>query len=186
MKISCSDTQNKNLTITRGIFVTIPLLFLLIGGCAHRTIDEFFIDNNVLQYYIRAAKFSYKHIKASIDFTYRNYEDSNTMVRCNFTIFNTLKNIKQIDNAYFMIDDTTRVETDSIVQMFAERAYTRIRYTSRIPVDGFKKLIYGDDVTFVLNDSIPLKAKKVFYRRMDDASEIITFPKEQSQSPHTL
>ncbi|MBD3314254.1 MAG: hypothetical protein GF344_00575 [Chitinivibrionales bacterium] len=86
------------------------------------------------------------------------------------------KSIRRISGASFILDDATKVVADSLTPLFAEAAYAKIRYSSRIPVKGFKKLVNARNVTFVLNDSICLKASREFYRRMDEASRTISFP----------
>jgi hypothetical protein len=129
---------------------------------AQKVYEQFFVDQGVMQYFVKPLTFYSKKYKYTVDFTFRDTIADNSFVTANFSVFSKEK-IKNIDSVYF-IANNKKYYFQNCKKMFLEKDKKKyqIRYTSGITLRDFEKFcsIKPNIYVFVNNDRMLFKPTK--------------------------
>lgn len=124
------------------------IAFLVFMSCAAFTVDSFYIEENVIQYYIRASTFRSSAGTARVDFTYRSYASKDSNTTCNFFLASALGLRAKVASACFVVNQTKHIELSDLKMLFFNNAEKSIRYTSKLGRDGLKSLLEAKKSSF--------------------------------------
>lgn len=154
------------------IFISISLnscFGLKIKGTkgAKKYYEEFFIDQGVLQYYIKPIKFKGDKEEFLIDFTFRDTVDYQTLIAANYSFYSDEK-IKNIDSTLLIIDDLTIKMKDCERLFIQKNKNYHFRNSCKITFE---------ELTQVLNENLVVKLyisgnEHVFYSTKDSRNAL--------------
>jgi len=163
--------------LVKCLFAILPAAALL-GCAATDAVKVFYIDKNVLQYYVHPSEFKGTDAKAEIDFTYRDSRSDSSWVTCNFSLFNFPRSKTQFEKAFFLLGGSDTVPLNSVALLFIEGSVCRSRYTSRMSPEGFDRVMSAKRLVFRVEKGKTgntFSPSRAFYKKMKAARLDIAF-----------
>jgi hypothetical protein len=132
----------------------IKLLFLIIiisfSSCigirikgtksAKKYYEEFFIDQGVMQYFIKPLEFKGDKENLFVDFTFRDSVSYQSFITLNYSIY-TFERVKDIDSAFFIINDK-KIDFNNCEELFIKKSKKyEIRNSCKITYEEFMKIV---------------------------------------------
>ncbi len=107
--------------------------------------EVFFIDDGVLQYFIKPLKFKNKHDYFTVDFTFRDTLKYDSFVTTNYSIYTKVA-AKKIDSLFFITSEY-KIKCKNNDKMFIDlkKKTYQIRYSSGITYQELIYLTSADD-----------------------------------------
>ncbi len=85
---------------------------------AKKSYEVFFINQGVLQYFVKPTEFKANEEMVMIDFTFRDTLAYTSFVTVNYSIFSS-QVIKQVDSAFFVVDNK-RIKLENCTRFFID------------------------------------------------------------------
>ncbi len=135
------------------------LLTSLISACssvkyagkksAKKYYEEFFIDQGVMQYFIKPVEYKNGKNKITVDFTFRDSVPDNGNITLNFSLFSE-NLVKKIDSASF-ISSNQEIKIKNLKRMFIDKRKNifQVRYTSSIKFRDMSE-IFANNYNLIL------------------------------------
>lgn len=124
----------------RSSFVSLSALLLLsFASCASGpSIETFFVDSGVQQYFVYPSEMRGQGCKAMVDFTYRT---SNDYVVCNLSISAVEGVSRDYADLVFALDNAQTVAMKDVGLIVMNRLEKEIRLSCHMPLADFRALI---------------------------------------------
>lgn len=126
---------------------SILILLSLVSCSKAAKIEYFFIRENVGQYFLRPAGLESDGSDMAMDFTFRTGDT--TDVICNYTIESDFKSKSTLDSVYFEIEGKEVVPVRGKQVLIKELHNNKLRFSSTIKQDDFKKLLNSKEMQFI-------------------------------------
>ncbi len=104
-------------------------------------VEEFFIDQGIMQYFIKPMKFKGEKEFFTVDFTFRDSISFDSYLTANYSVF-TKNVVKKIDSAFVFVGDN-KIKFCCSKRMFIDnykKGY-QIRYSSNITLNELSELV---------------------------------------------
>ena len=172
IKSMIDQLKKKSFQLTITLFIV-----LLVSGCSSvNNIETFYIGNGGIQYFITPLSFQSDNSKALIDVTIRDEKNKNVPVTVNFTVEFDEPVIRRIDSAGFIDGYNAEYPLTKLTNLFREIKDKKIRYTSSMEYDHFKKVFMSDTISFVIyspGKNVLTATKQVYKKAKDIRLEIL-------------
>lgn len=107
---------------------------------AKKYYEEFFIDQGVMQYFIKPLEFKGEKDNLSIDFTFRDTVDYQSFITTNYSIY-TFEKVKNIDSAFFIINNK-KIQLKHCEKLFIKKSKQyQIRNSCKITYKEFMEIV---------------------------------------------
>lgn len=166
--------------------ILLILNFFLFVSCSNKSlIYTFYTGKDGLQYFVKPSEFESKNSDlVLIDFTYQDEKGKENDVVCNFTLQTEDKPVFIIDSAFFIINQTNKIQFSELKLLFREVEEKRIRYSSLIKFNHFKESIKADNIKLQIhsqNSIYILFPSKSFEKAKEKIILEILDPKENNK-----
>ena len=106
--------------------------------------EEFFIDQGVMQYFIKPLEYKDEKDKITVDFTFRDSIADKGNITLNFSLFSE-NLVKRIDSAFFK-NQNRKIRIENLNRMFIDkkRKTFQVRYTSTITFEEMSQIFEGN------------------------------------------
>ncbi len=125
-------------------------MVLVLASCAsHKpSIQTFYVDDNVQQYFIMPSSLKGPGCTVLMDFTYRAASATATI---NYTI-SAAKGVNRDYTALrFILGNGSEVAMGDTVVLMLNKGEKRMRLSSKLPAESFLKLLASDEISFAFS-----------------------------------
>ncbi|MBN2662898.1 MAG: hypothetical protein JXR68_04550 [Bacteroidales bacterium] len=121
--------------------------------------EVFYMEQDVLQYFIKPIDFKGDDNIFRVDFTFRDSSSNTSLVTTNYSIYSP-EVVKQIDSSFFVVNNQ-KIKLKNPDRLFIDLRKTiyQIRYSSVIEYDGLVKITSSDPEFWAYYNG----SKHVFY-----------------------